>query len=239
MDKAYHWNLCTRCKAEVNKTAHSYVNGVQCVCGVMKSADGKLKKVEVKDEITVPDTLKETKLNSETAIKTELQTQLTAKNSKFNKDNTVIMDVTMTVTDGESLRPATKADLVDGKITVLLPFPEAVAANYGKYTFAVAHLVTMADCGKEVGTVEFPTVTVTDSGLVVTLTGLSPVAVSYTETPTSTTRRHKTAVTAAAGDKVNSANTADDSQMVLWLGSAVMAAAAITVLKTKKKSLTK
>lgn len=240
MDKAYHWNLCTRCKAEVNKTAHSYVNGVQCVCGVMKSADGKLKKVEVKNEITVPDTLKETKLNSDTAIKTELQTQLTAKNSKFNKDNTVIMDVTMTVTgDSGGQRPATKADLVNGKITVLIPFPEAVAANYGKYTFAVAHLVTMADCGKEVGTVEFPTVTVTDSGLVVTLTGLSPVAVSYTETPTSTTRRHKTAVTAAAGDKVNSANTADDSQMVLWLGSAVMAAAAITVLKTKKKSLTR
>ena len=240
MDKAYHWNLCTRCEAEVNKAAHSYVNGVQCVCGVMKSADGKLKKVEVKNEITVPDTLKETKLNSDTAIKTELQTQLTAKNSKFNKDNTVIMDVTMTVTgDSGGQRPATKADLVNGKITVLIPFPEAVAANYGKYTFAVAHLVTMADCGKEVGTVEFPTVTVTDSGLVVTLTGLSPVAVSYTETPTSTTRRHKTAVTAAAGDKVNSANTADDSQMVLWLGSAVMAAAAITVLKTKKKSLTK
>ncbi len=241
MDKVYHWNLCTRCEAEVNKAAHSYVNGVQCVCGVMKSADGNLKKVEVKDEITVPSTLENNeKLSSSDKIKTELQTQLTAKNSKFNKDNTVIMDVTMTVTgDNNERRPATKDDLVDGKITVLLPFPEAVAANYGKYTFAVAHLVTMADCGKEVGTVEFPTVTVTDSGLVVTLTGLSPVAVSYMETPTSTTRRHKTAVTAAAGDKVNSANTADDSRMVLWLGSAVMAAAAITVLKTKKKSLTK
>ena len=39
--------------------------------------------------------------------------------------------------------------------------------------------------------------------------------------------------------KVNSANTADDSQMVLWLGSAALAAAAVVVLTYKKKRASK
>ena len=36
-------------------------------------------------------------------------------------------------------------------------------------------------------------------------------------------------------DKTDSANTADDSQMVLWLGSAALAAAAVVVLTRKKR----
>ncbi len=43
----------------------------------------------------------------------------------------------------------------------------------------------------------------------------------------------------AAGTKTDSANTADDSQMVLWLGSAVMAAAAVVVLTHKRKRVSK
>ena len=39
--------------------------------------------------------------------------------------------------------------------------------------------------------------------------------------------------------KANSANTADDSQMVIWLGSAVMAAAAAVVLTRKQKRVSK
>lgn len=39
----------------------------------------------------------------------------------------------------------------------------------------------------------------------------------------------------AVGTKTDSANTADDSQMVLWLGSAVLAAAAVVVLTRKKR----
>jgi hypothetical protein len=39
----------------------------------------------------------------------------------------------------------------------------------------------------------------------------------------------------ADSGKTDSANTADDSQMVLWLGSAVLAAAAVVVLTRKKR----
>lgn len=231
VDKNDHWNVCKVCPAVVNKTGHTYVNGIQCVCGVVKSEDGTLKRIEVSDTITVPDTLRDNeKLNSEGEIKAELQLQITLKNSKSNKDNTVFMDVSLLVFERNEWRPATKEDLTAGKITVLLPYPEAVAAKYGQYNFTVAHMVAMADCGLDVGTVEFPAVTKTASGLLVTLTGLSPVAISWTES-----NNHYYYNPTATPDKTDSSNTADDSQMVLWLGSAVLAAAAVVVLTRKKR----
>lgn len=234
-DKDDHWNVCKVCHAVVNKTGHTYVNGIQCVCGAVKSEDGMMKRIKVSDTITVPDTLRDNeKLNSEEKIKAELQLQISRKDSKNTAENTAVFDVRLmiiTTVDGEQVEtPATKADLVNGRITVLLPYPEAIAANYSKYSFTVAHLVTMADCGLDVGTVEFPAVTKTPSGLLVTLTGLSPVAISWTEST-----NHYYYNPATTPDKTDSANTADDSQMVLWLGSAVLAAAAVVVLTRKKR----
>ncbi len=234
-DKDDHWNVCKVCHAVVNKTGHTYVNGIQCVCGAVKSEDGTMKRIEVSGTITVPDTLRDNeKLNSEEKIKAELQLQISRKDSKNTAENTAVFDVRLmiitTVDGGQVETPATKADLVNGRITVLLPYPEAIAANYSKYSFTVAHLVTMADCGLDVGTVEFPAVTKTPSGLLVTLTGLSPVAISWTEST-----NHYYYNPTATPDKTDSANTADDSQMVLWLGSAALAAAAVVVLTRKKR----
>lgn len=234
-DKDGHWNVCKVCHAVVNKTGHTYVNGIQCVCGAVKSEGGTLKRIEVSDTITVPDTLRDNeKLNSVERIKAELQLQISRKDSGNTAENTAVFDVRLmiiTTVDGKQVKtPATKADLVNGRITVLLPYPEAIAANYSKYSFTVAHLVTMADCGLDVGTVEFPAVTKTASGLLVTLTGLSPVAISWTEST-----NHYYYNPATTPGKTDSANTADDSQMVLWLGSAVLAAAAVVVLTRKKR----
>lgn len=233
VDKNDHWNICEVCHQPVNKTEHTYVNGIQCVCGVRKSAEGDadttIKRVVVSDEITF--VLEDNdKLDTPDKVKAELQLQITLKNSKSNKDNTVFMDVSLLVFERNEWRPATKEDLTAGKITVLLPYPEAVAAKYGQYNFTVAHMVAMADCGLDVGTVEFPAVTKTASGLLVTLTGLSPVAISWTKST-----NHYYYNPATTPDKTDSANTADDSQMVLWLGSAVLAAAAVVVLTRKKR----
>lgn len=237
VDKKYHWNICEVCDEAVNKTEHTYVNGIQCVCGVRKSAEGDadttIKRVVVSDEITF--VLEDNdKLNTPDKVKAELQLQITLKNSKSNKDNTVFMDVSLLVFENNEWRPATKEDLTAGKITVLLPYPEAVAAKYGQYNFTVAHMVAMADCGLDVGTVEFPAVTKTASGLLVTLTGLSPVAISWTKST-----NHYYYNPTATPDKTDSANTADDSQMVLWLGSAALAAAAVVALTHKRKRVSK
>ena len=125
-----------------------------------------------------------------------------------------MLEVTLTVTENGVSRPATKDDLTGGRITVLLPYPSEVAGDYRNYTFTVAHLVTMAGCGKDVGTVEFPTAVMTADGLLVTLTGLSPVAVSYTE------RSSSGGGGTVVVEKPTSSNTADDSQMTIWMGSA-------------------
>lgn len=239
VDKNDHWNICEVCHEAVNKTGHAYVNGIQCVCGAVKSEDGTMKRIEVSDTITVPDTLRNNeKLNSEEKIKAELQLQISRKDSKNTAENTAVFDVRLmiiTTVDSEQVEtPATKADLVNGRITVLLPYPETVAAKYGQYNFTVAHMVAMADCGLDVGTVEFPAVTKTPSGLLVTLTGLSPVAISWTEST-----NHYYYNPATTPDKTDSANTADDSQMVLWLGSAVLAAAAVVALTHKRKRVSK
>ena len=237
MNKDYHWQLCAVCKAVMNKVAHTYVGGVQCVCGAAKSGGSALKQVSVTTGITsvLPNN---ERLNTPEKISTELRLEIAQRSSASTDENTAVMEVTLTIIENGVSRPAAKDDLTDGKITVLLPYPEAVANKYGSYDFLVAHLVTMADCGKEVGTVEFPSVTKTDKGLLVTLTGLSPVAISYM--PATSTGGGSTGGSGSITVvKPTSANTADDSQMVIWLGSAVMAAAAVVVLTRKQKRVSK
>ena len=94
----------------------------------------------------------------------------------------------------------------------------------------------MAGCGKDVGTVEFPAAVMTADGLLVTLTGLSPVAISYTERSSGSGSGGSGSITVV---KPTSANTADDSQMTIWMGSAILAAAAVVVLTQKKKRASK
>ena len=236
MDKDSHWLTCTVCGAVLTKESHTYVQGVQCVCGLMKTSDSTVKKVEVKADVSsiVADN---EKLNTPEKVKSTLQLEISRENNAITEKNTVMMEVTLTVTENGVSRPATKDDLTGGRITVLLPYPSEVAGDYRSYSFTVAHLVTMAGCGKDVGTVEFPAAVMTADGLLVTLTGLSPVAISYTE------RSSSGGGSGGSGSitvvKPTSANTADDSQMTIWMGSAILAAAAVVVLTQKKKRASK
>ena len=232
MDKDSHWLTCTVCGAVLTKEAHTYVQGVQCVCGLMRTSDSTVKKVEVKADVSsvVADN---DKLNTPEKVKSTLQLEISRENNAITEKNTVMMEVTLTVTENGVSRPATKDDLTGGRITVLLPYPSEVAGDYRSYSFTVAHLVTMAGCGKDVGTVEFPAAVMTENGLLVTLTGLSPVAVSYTE------RSSSGGGGTVVVEKPTSSNTADDSQMTIWMGSALLAAAAVVVLTQKKKRVSK
>ena len=236
MDKDSHWLTCTVCGAVLTKEAHTYVQGVQCVCGLMRTSDSTVKKVEVKADVSsvVADN---DKLNTPEKVKSTLQLEISRENNAITEKNTVMMEVTLTVTENGVSRPATKDDLTGGRITVLLPYPSEVAGDYRSYSFTVAHLVTMAGCGKDVGTVEFPAAVMTENGLLVTLTGLSPVAISYTE------RSSSGGGSGGSGSitvvKPTSSNTADDSQMTIWMGSALLAAAAVVVLTQKKKRVSK
>ncbi len=232
MDKDSHWLTCTVCGAVLTKESHTYVQGVQCVCGLVKTSDSTVKKVDVKADVSSVVADNE-KLNTPEKVKSTLQLEISRANNAITEENTVMMEVTLTVTENGVSRPVTKDDLTGGRITVLLPYPSEVAGDYRSYSFTVAHLVTMAGCGKDVGTVEFPAAVMTADGLLVTLTGLSPVAVSYTE------RSSSGGGGTVVVEKPTSANTADDSQMTIWMGSAILAAAAVVVLTQKKKRASK
>lgn len=250
MDKDNHWKICERCKAEVEKTAHSYVGDQQCVCGYRKDDT----RIVVKDDVTVPDTLKDNeKLDTPKEIKTELTTRIVAKDSKFTADNTVVMDVVLQVLDDDGNWVDAKPEnfTATGTITVLLPYPVGIdSSNYTKYDFMVSHMFTSDVNGKTPGDVEFPAFTKTKDGLLVTLTGLSPVAISYVVHVDDSGNQgngghynggHRgngssgsSGITKPADD-VKSSNTGDNSQMALWMGSVMLSAAALVVLTRKRK----
>lgn len=250
MDKDNHWKICERCKAEVEKTAHSYVGDQQCVCGYRKDDT----RIVVKDAVTVPETLAENeKLNTPEKIETELTTRIVAKDRKFTADNTVVMDVVLQVLDDDGNWVDAKPEdfTATGTITVLLPYSVGIdSSNYTKYDFMVSHMFTSDVNGKTPGDVEFPAFTKTKDGLLVTLTGLSPVAISYVVHVDDSGNQgngghysggHRgngssgSSGTTKPADDVKSSNTGDNSQMALWMGSVMLSAAALVVLTRKRK----
>lgn len=98
--------------------------------------------------------------------------------SGFPKDNTVEYDVTVQISEdkGATWQEASEVD----SVTVTLPYPDGTSKD--THDFAVAHMMTS---GSDAGEIETPSVTETDEGLQVTLHGLSPVAVSWQETQSS------------------------------------------------------
>lgn len=245
MDENDHWKICERCKAQVEKTAHSYVGDQQCVCGYRKDDT----RIVVKDVVTVPETLAENeKLNTPEKIETELITRVVAKDSKFTEDNTVVMDVVLQVQDDNGNWVDAKPEdfTSTGTITVLLPYPAGIdSSNYTKYDFMVSHMFTSSVNGKTPGDVEFPAFTKTKDGLLVTLTGLSPVAISYVahvdDSGNQGNGGHRgngssgSSGTAKPTETVKSSDTGDNSQMALWMGSVMLSAAALVVLNRKRK----
>ncbi|MCD8152225.1 MAG: hypothetical protein LUD71_03955 [Clostridiales bacterium] len=109
-----------------------------------------------------------------------------------------------------------------------IPYPEGTDASY---EFVVEHMFTVTSerLGITAGETERPTVTKTEDGLVVTLMGLSPVAVSWKAVTTSTT---ETETTDTSASSTISSQTGDSSPVTLWLallsvsGAGVVGAAA-------------
>ncbi len=71
----------------------------------------------------------------------------------------------------------------DGKLTVTLPYPDGTGKN--THDFSVAHMFTTSAFGKTPGNIETPAVTKTSSGVQFTVTGLSPIALGWTQVQSS------------------------------------------------------
>ena len=132
---------------------------------------------------TVPEALENNEeLNTAEKIEAALQTVITQKEGSATEENTVLYDVTLMVNlnDGNGWIPAGPEHFAaDGTLTVTLPYPEGTGKD--THDFTVAHMFTTSDFGKTPGDIETPAVVKTDAGIRFTVTGLSPIMVSWTE----------------------------------------------------------
>lgn len=108
-------------------------------------------------------------------------TRVLVQDSAFTAGNTAFYDVKLqySLDGGTTWFEATEATFPAEGITVTLPYPSGTGKD--THNFRVVHMftVTSARLGTEAGKTETPAVTKTDSGLQVTLKGLSPVVIGW------------------------------------------------------------
>lgn len=93
--------------------------------------------------------------------------------------NVMVYDVKLLVNINGTWEDANPTNFPDGGITVTLPYP-TVESKKAEY-FTSAHMFASDEFGKKAGEVEYPAVTKSDDGITFKLTGLSPVAIGWTD----------------------------------------------------------
>ncbi len=166
------------------------------VVTVAESDDTDDFKVVLKESITITDDLASVGYTDEDSVKSALIEYLVQASGVevIEGSNAVIYDVVLLFReDNGPWQIATVDNFPSEGITVVLEYPEGTDAD--SYNFYVAHMFAYNSdtLGTTAGEFEYPTVTKTANGIQVTLTGLSPVIISWEEiveestTDTSTT----------------------------------------------------
>lgn len=154
------------------------------------------------------------------------------KNAQLEK----VVDVTVALVKTEGNEIKTVAQLIElpHSVTVTIPITdELYAALQGKRVCVVR---SHTDANGNVTTTELPaTLGGTKGNYVLTFQTDKASAFAIVSYETVSSGYYYGGSGTADSGKKDSANTADDSQMVLWLGSAVLAAAAVVVLTRKKR----
>lgn len=219
MSDTKHWFPCALCGAHLKEANHKYT-GDQCVVCNYHKVGGR---IEITPLTTLPAALQSVSaLSNMTKLKSQMVTAVQKVDKNIKAENTQMLDVTLmipSVVDNKTIwSPAAKDSFpANGKITVLLPYPEGTGMS--GYEFVVVHVFTTDDFDKKVGNMESPYVTKTTDGLQVTTTGLSPIMIGWKD----------------GSDFAKGARTGDASQMGLWACGVLVSTAAIVVLTQKKK----
>ena len=154
------------------------------------------------------------------------------KNAQLEK----VVDVTVALVKTEGNEIKTVAQLIElpHSVTVTIPITdELYAALQGKRVCVVR---SHTDSSGNVTTAELSaTLGGTKGNYVLTFQTDKASAFAIVSYETVSSGYYYGGSGTADSGKADSANTADDSQMVLWLGSAVLAAAAVVVLTRKKR----
>ena len=154
------------------------------------------------------------------------------KNAQLEK----VVDVTVALVKTEGNEIKTVAQLIElpHSVTVTIPITdELYTALQGKHVCVVR---SHTDSSGNVTTAELSaTLGGTKGNYVLTFQTDKASAFAIVSYETVSSGYYYGGSDTADSGKTDSANTADDSQMVLWLGSAVLAAAAVVVLTRKKR----
>lgn len=158
------------------------------------------------------------------------------KNAQLEK----VVDVTVALVKTEGNEIKTVAQLIElpHSVTVTIPITdELYAALQGKRVCVVR---SHTDANGNVTTTELPaTLGGTKGNYVLTFQTDKASAFAIVSYETVSSGYYYGGSGTADSGKKDSAKTADDSQMVLWLGSAVLAAAAVVALTHKRKRVSK
>lgn len=154
------------------------------------------------------------------------------KNAQLEK----VVDVTVALvkTEGNEIKSVAQLIELPHSVTVTIPITdELYAALQGKHVCVVR---SHTDSSGNVTTAELSaTLGGTKGNYVLTFQTDKASAFAIVSYETVSSGYYYGGSGTADSGKKDSANTADDSQMVLWLGSAVLAAAAVVVLTRKKR----
>ena len=146
-----------------------------------------------------------------------------------DKVKTTVFDAVLMITEGGLSRPATKEEVeARGGITVVIPYPEGT--NKDDFIFSVSHMLTVAMNGMQAGDIEHPAVTLTKDGIKVTLKGLSPVMIAYTEKPAAVPEKPAE----KPADKTKP-KTGDENSMIPWMMALAAAIGGTGVAVARKK----
>lgn len=195
------------------------VNALKELSDPPEAKDGNSYKLVMEEGLSkVPDGLKSTSYNTPVKIEQELKRILTS-SGVYSEENINVYDVTLQVStdEGKTWVEANAGNFPSGGIMVTLPYP----GGTGRYThnFAVAHMFGESLFGHTSGTVEVPSVTKTDNGIRFRVTGLSPIAVSWTNGAGGRVN----GTSSSSGNAVQrllGAQTGDDSPILLYVGLA-------------------
>ncbi len=208
----YTCTVCGETKTEdINATGHSYTAEIiaptyteqgytiyTCtVCGdsyiddytdvlVIDGTDTSLSTRTVVQELTaVPEELQS--LYSDVDALTSYLVSLVTVDTGYTEANTAVYDVMLQYSiDGGAWITATTDNFPAEGITVTLPYPDGTDSSY---SFVAANMFTETSTrqGTTAGDTGLPTVTNTDDGIQITITGTSAVAISWKTVSTPTT----------------------------------------------------
>ncbi|MCD7766230.1 MAG: hypothetical protein LUH53_06910, partial [Lachnospiraceae bacterium] len=246
-EQGYTVYTCTNC-------GDSYITDYTAI-KVIDGTDENLSTKTLVQELTaVPEGLKSLYSSVDELI-SELISRVTV-GTGYTAENALVYDVVLQyrINGGEWIN-ATVDNFPATGITVTLPYPEGTDSSY---EFTVLHMFTETSSrlGITAGGTETPTITKSDDGLVVTLTGLSPVAVFWkeaeeeteeTETEASTesaetesaaAESETTATESESESETNaSPQTGDNTPFETWLSVLILSAAVILLMQARRKKM--